>query len=58
MRKLLDYSMNHSKDFAGMTDYEKWEYKEDVIAGIKDGVKGIGACIFLAALLAWAIFVI
>lgn len=58
MTAILDYIINHNKAFAGMTDYEKWEYREDVIAGMKEGTKGIGACIFMAVILAWVIFII
>jgi hypothetical protein len=35
MTAILDYIIHHNKSFAYKTDYEKWEYREDVIAGMK-----------------------
>lgn len=59
--KLLDYLIRNSEAFAYMTDYEKWEYRERVLAGIKEkatyvglfiaGAIGIIAIVFLGAML-------
>ena len=36
MTKVLDYIINHNKDFDGWTSYEKWEYREEVLDGMKE----------------------
>lgn len=36
MEMLVDFMMKHSKDFRFMTDYERWEYREQAVEGIKE----------------------
>ena len=46
MTAILDYIIHHNKSFAYMTDYEKWEYREEVIDGMKEKAGYIGIFIF------------
>ena len=50
MTAILDYLINHNKAFAGMTAYEKWEYREDVIDGMKEKIGDVLAVIVAFAL--------
>lgn len=58
MTAILDYIINHNKAFAGMTDYERWEYREDVLEGMKR--KGYYVIMFvgLGLILAGGIFMV
>lgn len=47
MTKILDYMINHNKAFNGWTHYEKWEYREEVIEGMKDKAYGVCAGLFI-----------
>ena len=47
MTKILDYMINHNKAFNGWTHYEKWEYREEVIEGMKDKARWLCAGLFI-----------
>lgn len=49
MTKILDYMINHNKAFSGWTHYEKWEYREEVLEGMKDKAIWLGAYVLLSA---------
>ena len=56
MTRLLDYIINHNKAFAGWTHYEKWEYREDVLEGMKEKAAYAGLFIYGAVALAGVLF--
>lgn len=58
MTAILDYIIHNNKSFARMTDYEKWEYREDVLAGMKEKVLLITEFIGLGIGFAGIIFMI
>jgi len=49
MTKILDYIIDHNKAFTGWTHYEKWEYREEVIEGMKDKARWLCAYVLLSA---------
>lgn len=57
MTKILDYIINHNRAFNGWTHYEKWEYREEVIEGMKDKLYTASGFIFVGAMYAVVLLV-
>lgn len=57
MTKIIDWCINHSKSFKTWTHYEKWEYREEVIAGMKTRAYEFGGCALLAIVLVATLFI-
>lgn len=52
MTRMLDWYINRNKAFAGWTHYEKWEYREDVLEGMKQKAEGVGVYVGIAVVYA------
>lgn len=46
MLKIVNYYINHSKKYAACTEYEKWEYSEDIATTVSD----VLSCIIVFAM--------